>query len=188
MERLNLPEEIITERLCLQRLRYEDAEEIFYTYASKPEATRYVSWATHASIRETNEYLRFARKAWSSGLDYSFSIRLKSSRQLLGSYGVINEDGRVQFGYIFSPSYWNQGFATEVCLAITNLLTTKNSVHRIGTFVDCDNVASIRVLEKCGYRQEAKLHRWMRFPNQENKVKDCWVYELPLKITANTIR
>ena len=49
MSRLSLPAIIRTERLLLQRLRYEDAEEIFYAYASKPEATRYVSWPTHRS-------------------------------------------------------------------------------------------------------------------------------------------
>jgi ribosomal-protein-alanine N-acetyltransferase len=179
MERLNLPEEVITERLLLQRLRYEDAEEIFYAYASKAEATRYVTWPAHNSIKTTREYVRYAKRAWNEGLDYSYTIRLRKTSQLIGSYGVINENGRVQFGYILSPTFWNQGIATEACMAVTSLLKTKAQIHRIGTFVDCDNMASAKVLEKCGYKMEATLQRWLCFPNQENKAKDCWVYVLP---------
>lgn len=179
MELLNLPEQLTTERLLLQRLRYEDAEEIFYAYASKPEVTRYVTWPTHTSIKVTREYIHYAHHAWNQGLDYSYTIRLRETSQLIGSYGVINEDGRVQFGYIISPTFWNQGIATEACAALTTLLKTKPQLYRIGTFVDCDNVASAKVLEKCGYQREATLQRWLSFPNQENKPKDCWVYVLP---------
>src|SRR5690606_25474033 len=106
MIRLQLPERIETERLLLQRLRYEDAEEIFYSYASKPEATKFLSWPTHQSLEDTHSFLRYAREGWSWGTDYSFSIRLKESNQFIGSFGVINDKGKVQFGYVISPSKW----------------------------------------------------------------------------------
>ena len=66
MVNLMLPEHLSTERLFLQRLRYEDAEEIFYTYASKPLATRFVSWPTHEKVADTNAFLTYANHAWTS--------------------------------------------------------------------------------------------------------------------------
>jgi len=176
---LNLPERIATERLHLQRLRYEDAEEIFYAYASKPEATRYVSWPTHLNIGDTRSFLRYALAAWDSGIDYGFSIRVKSDNRLIGSFGVINEDGKIQFGYIFTPTQWNKGYATEACMAILDWLKPQTGVVRIGTYVDAENVASVKVLLKSGLVQEARLSNWMRFPNQENQAKDCIVFVLP---------
>jgi [ribosomal protein S5]-alanine N-acetyltransferase len=176
MDRIQLPERIETERLLIQRLRYEDAEEIFYCYASKKEATRHVAWATHVSIRETRAFLRYANDAWKLALDFSFSIRLKETRQLIGSYGVINENGRAQFGYILGPNHWGRGFATEACKAVSLLLTCQPSIYRLSSYVDCDHEPSMRVLEKCGFVKEAKLSRWMKFPNQGNLPKDCWVY------------
>ncbi len=178
MDRIELPERIETERLLIQRLRYEDAEEIFYCYAGKPEATRYVSWATHTTIRETRTFLRYANDAWKYGLDFSFSIRLKETQQLIGSYGVINENGRVQFGYALGPNHWGKGYATEACMKFTSLLKTQRLIYRLSSYVDCDHEASMRVLAKCGFVKEAKLSRWMKFPNQGNLPKDCWVYVL----------
>ncbi|HEY9005848.1 GNAT family N-acetyltransferase [Ohtaekwangia sp.] len=180
MIQLDLPEQIACERLLLQRLRYEDAEEIFYTYASKPEATQFMSWATHKSIDDTRSFIQYATWAWKEGTDYSYTIRLRDSGKLIGSLGVVNEQGKIQFGYIFSPNYWGKGYATEACQKLMPILQRQKDIFRIGTFVDAENTASIRVLEKCGFREEARLSNWMRFPNQSNQPKECIVFVLPL--------
>jgi ribosomal-protein-alanine N-acetyltransferase len=122
MDRLTLPEKIETERLILQRLRYEDAEEIFYTYASKSEVTKYLSWPTHERVDDTRAFLRHAIESWEKGLDFSYAIRLKQSHQLIGSFGLIYEAGKIQFGYAISPTHWNKGLATEACSKMMNML------------------------------------------------------------------
>lgn len=179
MVHLDLPEKIETERLLLQRLKYEDAEEVFYTYASKPEATKFMAWATHKRIEDTRGFLRYAVDSWNLGLDYTFSIRLKKTNKFIGSFGVINENGRIQFGYILSPTEWGRGYATEACKTMMAVLKPNPSIFRIGTFVDVDNAASINVLKKSGLIEEARLTRWFRFVNQDNQPKDCILFRLP---------
>lgn len=180
MARLNFPEKIETERLWLRRLRYEDAEEIFYTYASKPEATRFMAWPTHQRLEDTRSFLQYAVHSWNEGTDYSFSIRLKDNEKMIGSIGVMHDQGKIQFGYILSPSVWGSGYATEACTRTMELLRTFPSLFRIGTFVDVDNTASIKVLRKSGLVEEARLEKWFRFVNQENQPKDCLLFKLPL--------
>src|SRR5688572_22233103 len=165
---LKLPTRIETDRLVLQRLRYEDAEEIFYCYASKSEATRYVSWPTHESITDTRNFLKYAVLAWDQGTDYSFSIRIKKDNRLVGSIGAINDLGKIQIGYIISPTFWSQGIATEACKAVVKILASIPEVYRIGSFVDADHAISARVLTKCGFMEEAWLEKWFRFINQGN--------------------
>ncbi len=180
MVRLDFPETIETSRLFIHRLRYEDAEEIFYCYASKPEATRFLSWKTHDRLEETRAFITYAVQSWNLGLDYSFAIRLKDSGRLIGSFGVIHENGKVQFGYVLSPTQWGRGYATEACQKMMELIKQFPSLYRVGTFVDSDNTSSIRVLEKCGLIEEARLPKWFRFVNQEMTPKDCILFRLPL--------
>jgi len=172
---LPMPARIETERLLLQRLRYEDAEEIFYAYASKARATRYLSWATHQSVDETRTFLKYAVDSWNFGTDYSYSIRLKKGI-LIGSIGLINENGKVQLGYVLSPGHWGKGYATEACMGILSILKKVKGLYRISTFVDAENAASIRVLQKCGLVEEARLPKWLRFVNQENQPRDCVLF------------
>lgn len=181
MTPVQLPATIETERMVLQRLRLEDAAEIFYAYASKPEVTKYLSWPTHRSVDDTNAFLNYAVRAWQSGTDFSYAVRFKENSRMAGSFGVLNDNGKVQFGYAYSPSCWGQGIATEVCRALMEILKTTDGIYRIGTFVDVDNVASMRVLEKSGLEPEARLEKWFRFVNQGGEPKDCLLFKLPLR-------
>lgn len=177
---LSLPETIRTERLSLKRLRYEDAPEIFYGYASKPGATQWVSWPTHRSIEDTVSFLGRATTAWSLGKDYSYSVRIATTNVLAGSIGIINNDGDVQFGYVLGPAHWHKGFATEACRAVLHHVGKLPEVKRVSTFVSVENYASIRVLEKCGFRREATLKNWFLFPNAGPEKQDCFSYVYPL--------
>src|SRR5690349_11851377 len=114
--KLPIPSVIHTQRLELRQLKYEDADEVFYTYASKPEATRYVAWPTHTRVADTRRFLDYAVSAWKEGTDYSFGIRLKATNRFIGTFGIVNDQGKIQFGYALGPNFWGNGYATEVCV------------------------------------------------------------------------
>jgi [ribosomal protein S5]-alanine N-acetyltransferase len=179
MVHLVFSEKIFTPRLYLEPLKYEDAEEIFYTYASKPEATKFVSWPTHKTVSDTNAFLLYARTARQQHKDYSFGIRTLKENRLIGSIGVMNFDGEIQFGYILSPTQWNKGYATEACKVILQFLKNQSGIKRIFTFVAPANVSSIRVLNKCGLIEEALLAKHMIFPNVSREPADCLLFVLP---------
>src|SRR5579872_5656731 len=152
--RVLMPEKILTRRLALHRFRYEDSEEIFYIYASKPDATKYMAWPTHQTINDTRIFLNYAINGWAQGKDYSFAIRLRDTNRLIGSCGVLNEEGKIQFGYVLGPLHWGKGYATEATQAMLAQLKSQQGVFRIGSFADVENTASIKVLKKCGLIEE----------------------------------
>ena len=75
--------------MIVQRLKYEDAEEIFYTYASKAEATWFVSWMKHGRMEDTINFLSKSRYLWAKEKDFSYSVRLLESNRLIGGVGCI---------------------------------------------------------------------------------------------------
>lgn len=176
---LNLSASLETDRLLIQRLKYEDAAEIFYAYASKSAATKFVTWPTHQAVADTDQYLRKTIPAWSDGLEFGYSIRIKTYSRLIGSIGAVNDDGKIQFGYIISPTHWNQGYATEACSALLNQLKGMTQISRIWTFIDAENVASKKVLLKVGMIEEAVEKNWFRFVNQGDQLKDCILFHWP---------
>jgi ribosomal-protein-alanine N-acetyltransferase len=177
---LLIPENIFTQRLVLHRFRYEDSEEIFYTYASKPEATKFMAWPTHQTVGDTRDFLNYAIDSWRLGMDYSFVIRLKDTSRMIGSCCMLNDEGKIQFGYVLGPLHWGHGYATEATQAMLAQVKNQLGIFRIGSFVDIENTASVKVLKKCGLVEEARLEKWFRFPNQNNEPKDCVLFRLPL--------
>lgn len=175
-----LEERIFTSRLTLQRLRPEDAEEVFYSYASKPEVTRFLTWPTHSSIADARSFLAYADQAWLRGEEFSFGLRLNTNNRLIGAFAVRNDDGRMEVGYALAPAFWSQGLATEACTGMVNYLRKLPDVYRIQSFVDEENVASARVLLKSGFIEEARLPKWRRFVNLNNDPRDCIQFRVPL--------
>ena len=54
----------------------------------------------------------------------------------------------------FAQPYWGKGLATEVASAWVRTAFDESGVSRLGAFVHPENAASIRVLEKVGFRAE----------------------------------
>src|SRR5262249_10156762 len=64
--RMSLPQEIRTERLYLRRPKLGDVGAIFSRYASDPEVTRYLGWPRHRTPRQTEAFLEFSDREWST--------------------------------------------------------------------------------------------------------------------------
>ena len=132
------------------------------------------------TIEDSRSFLQYAVSGWNSGKDYSFGIRLKHPNRFIGSCGMIHDEGKIQFGYVLSPTHWGKGYATEVCRKLMGTLRELPEIYRVNTFVDAENTASAKVLLKAGLIEEARLEKWFRFVNQDNQPKDCLLFRLPL--------
>jgi ribosomal-protein-alanine N-acetyltransferase len=175
-----IEQQIFTPRLELRRLHPAEAEEVFYAYASKVEVGRYLTWPVHQGILDTRQFLRYVDGAWKAGIEFTYGIRLRPSSRLIGAFGVRNDDGRLEIGYVLGPSFWGQGVATEACTEMVNYLKGLDDIYRIQSFVDADNAASARVLIKSGFIEEARLPKWRRFINQGNEPRDCIQFRVPM--------
>ncbi len=77
--------------------------------------------------------------------------------------------GAVELGYGVNPSYYNRGYATEMARALVDWALARPDVTHVTAECLEDNNASIRVLEKSGFRrvgrrtdEEGPLILWER--------------------------
>ncbi|MDX1419566.1 MAG: GNAT family N-acetyltransferase [Rubricoccaceae bacterium] len=64
---------------------------------------------------------------------------------------------RVDLGYYLGSAHWGRGYATEAARALVGWAFERLGVHRIEAEVVPGNDASVRVLERVGFRHEARL-------------------------------
>ncbi len=67
--------------------------------------------------------------------------------QVAGSILCYPEQGKPEVGYWIGKQYWGQGIATQALLILLNEVTTRPLHARAAK----DNIASLRVLQKCGF-------------------------------------
>lgn len=83
-----------------------------------------------------------------------------------------------QGGYWLLPAFWGKGLATRAVGLVADYLLLSCDAKRIQALVEPDNIASMRVLEKCGFRNEGLLRSY--YPAKTGKLLDVHMYALTL--------
>lgn len=141
-----------TARLLLRPTALTDAEHMFL-WASAPELTKYLFWAPRANMEESKVILA-AWDAKNTQPDYyHWGIVLKEPGRFIGTCGTFGIDERrrsTSLGYCLGRAYWGKGYASEAVSAIIAHFLNTVGVNRIAASHDIHNVASGRVMQKCG--------------------------------------
>jgi RimJ/RimL family protein N-acetyltransferase len=143
-----------TERLFLREFVADDAP-AFLRLATDPLVTRYTGDGGMVTLDQAREVLRTRPLA-----DYQkhgfgrWACVLKSDGEIIGFAGLkyLDDLNEVDVGYRLLPSYWGFGLATEAARAAIAHGFDRLRLARIIGLVVPENVASVRVLEKCGLK------------------------------------
>lgn len=97
----------------------------------------------------------------------------------VGNIGFMPESDVQRFnaevGYLIGEPYWNQGIVTEALLDAINYYFANTPIVRVFAFVFESNLASMRVLEKAGFR---KIGIMRKSVYKNNRFQDAHYYEL----------
>jgi RimJ/RimL family protein N-acetyltransferase len=86
----------------------------------------------------------------------------RSGGRIVGSIGLFHADWGVrsaEIGYGVRGDARGQGYATEALAAVSHWALTDGGLQRAWLTANVDNVASVRVAEKAGFRREGTLRR-----------------------------
>ena len=145
-----------SDRLFLRPLTSLDAEAL-YKYRSDAVTNRYQGWVPK-SIDEAGDFVsKIAPKINVFDTWFQFAIVLKETNELIGDIGIhfIDEENyQAEIGCTLAKDHHGKGIANEALkLTIAYLFSDLNK-HRISCSVDPDNVASIKMIERLGFRKE----------------------------------
>lgn len=163
--------EIKTQRLLIRILDMKDKES-FFKYRSLPEIYRFQSWKPK-TINEIEEFIMKNIAIIPNEVDSWLQLAIcLHNGQMIGDIGVhFLDDYQIEIGYTLSPEYQGRGYAVEAVRGIVNYVFITLRKHRITASVDPDNHASIRLLEKIGFRKEA--HFIKSFHMDDRWFDDC---------------
>jgi ribosomal-protein-alanine N-acetyltransferase len=149
---------LATPRLVLRELTLADAPDIF-AYASDPEVARTSIWEAHATLEDTQAFIRFARNHYAAGEPGPWGVVERARGRVIGtcSLALAAHHFRAELGYALARAYWGQGLTTEAATAVVEYGFNALGLHRIEARCRADNVASERVMQKLGMTYEGAL-------------------------------
>lgn len=178
--------EINTSRLKLRELRLSDVES-FYEFAKDLRVSKYMNWVPHSYVRDSINSIGKSISSYGEGKYYRWGIALKDNDALIGIIQLLSFDEKrnsCSFAYMLNYDYWGNGYGTEALSAVIRFAFENMSVDAIEAEIYSDNIASAKVLEKCGmvytqtikgkYEKNGALHNADRYVMTRDRMLE-WI-------------
>lgn len=152
----NIPWIILeTDRLVIRELTISDIDDLYRVYQS-PKVSEYTEKLYEDKARET-EYMREYIEKQYRFFEYGvWGIVRKEDGKLLGRAGLSNRPGyeNAELGYVIDSNEWKKGYAYEACSAILEYAKEELEMMYIQAFSRAENIASVKLLEKLGFKEK----------------------------------
>ena len=149
-----------TPRLILRPLTPDDVPDL-RRWLARDEI--YTYWGRPASKGEREPETMFIDpRPWvkrKPSPDFKWGMVSKDTNTVIGDISVFDiENSRMgSVGYRLDPDLWGQGYTSEALAAAVDFIFTHTELDRLHATADVRNVASNRVLEKCGFVHEGTV-------------------------------
>lgn len=151
---------IRTQRLILRDFVQSDLDAV-HSYSTDPKILPFHK-ISPANKDDTQAFLSevIASQSEEPRKRFELAITLASSGKLVGGGGVYvsqRYESTAAIGYVICSEHWRKGFATEAASMFLDMAFAGLGLHRVFSWADAENAASIRVLEKIGMRREGYM-------------------------------
>lgn len=144
-----------TEHLRIRKFESKDAQYLYENHLEE-EVKKWIPNESYTDIEETQDAINFYVDCVNNKhLPYVLAVELKETGELIGDTGVNEVDGKtdeVEIGYGICQKYSRKGYATELLQAMTEFIASTFGINVLYGRVMHGNNASVRVLEKNGYK------------------------------------
>ncbi len=147
---------LATERLRLRQLRAEDAGAVMAIFGD-PHILRFLNMPPIDTLAKAGELIGWFNGNYASHEAVQWAIALRDDDRMIGTCGTYawdRENRHVDIGYHIQYDHWGQGYATEATRALVDWCFAHLDVHRIQADCTEGNIASERVMLKCGFQLE----------------------------------
>ncbi|MCP3976817.1 MAG: GNAT family N-acetyltransferase [bacterium] len=159
--------ELVSDAVRIRKWSFDDLDCI-ETAGRDPEIPK---GTTVPAVFTVAEGRAFVERQWSrndDGQALALAVAEAGSNDAVGHMylGSTRVERQCRLGYWLIPDARRQGIGTSAIRLISRWVLTENEVYRLVAEVHPDNLASRRLLEKCGFSLEGTLRSWLWIDDQ----------------------
>jgi len=147
---------ITSERLFIRPITVDDAPFIL-TLLNEPSFLRYIGDKQVRNLEDARQYILNGPIASYERHGFGLCLmELRESPTPVGMCGILKREGLPDpdLGFALLPDFWSKGLAFEAATAVLNDASERLKLERILAITSLDNEASIKLLERLGFRFE----------------------------------
>ena len=145
---------IKTPRLTITRFSTDMAQAV-YENSQDDDTRRFVPDEVYNSVEEAREAIEFLMSRYESADGpFVYPIITNDGGKNIGYVQLCKlDEGTWEIGYHIAKNFTGKGYATEAVKAFLPTMAKKLNIKDVYGICLAENLASVRVLEKCGFTQ-----------------------------------
>lgn len=166
-----------TARLMLRQIDVNDAEELLYL-RSHPEIMRFIPRPLATGKEDVLALIAQFNCLADNNDAINWGIVSKTDNKLIGMIGLFRmkkEHFRTEIGYMLHDAWQRKGLMHEALQEVIGYCFRELGFHSLEALIDPENVASERLLQKCGFIKEGHFKESEYY---NGKFLDTVVYSL----------
>jgi ribosomal-protein-alanine N-acetyltransferase len=150
-----------TLHLTLVPIQPEDTAALHRVYQTDG-VLRYFPNPVPPPLEKVQRFVTFQQDHWEKYGYGNWGIRLAGEKDLIGWAGLqfLPELNDTEVGFLLDKPFWGKGYATEAARASLQFGFEHFDFQHIIALVHPENLASRRVIEKCGLTYVETIHLW----------------------------
>ena len=145
---------IETERLIITEFTMDMAQAVHLNSLDE-DNRRFVPDEVFETVEEAADTIGFLMGVYENGDGpLVYPVLLKDGTNVGYVQAVPLDDGSWEVGYHIGGSYTGRGYATEAVKAFLPVVMRQLGISRIAGICLAENAASVKVMERCGFRRE----------------------------------
>ena len=154
---------------------FTDMAQAVYENSQDDDIRRFVPDEVYNSVEEAREAIEFLMSRYeSTDGPFVYSVITNNEGKNIGYVQLCKlDEGTWEIGYHIAKNFTGKGYATEAVKAFLSAMAKKLNIKEVYGICLAENLASVRVLEKCGFTQI-----YQGFGNYQGKeeqiIKTIW--------------
>ena len=161
-----------TNRLILRRFAIEDLESYYHNCLNEHEVWKWSNYNPMNCIEDAVNVEKLFTEKWFARYDnlnhYNWAIQLKNHNGVIGRIRGINPDDdvrQVEYAYEIGQNWWGKGLMTEAVENTIDFFFNSVGFNRIYAAHAHENLASGKVMQKCGMIYEGTMRQAIKCNN-----------------------
>lgn len=150
-----------TEHLALIPLQSADAESLYRVFQTDG-VLRYFPDTVPAPLEKVQRFIKNQLEHWEKFGYGNWGILPDGESQIIGWAGLefVPELNETEIGFLLDKPFWGKGYGSEVARVTLKFGFENCELDHIIALAHPDNLASRRVIQKCGMTYVETIHLW----------------------------
>ena len=170
-------EPIKGKKVTLREFELDDAEQLYENWGKDEEVSKYMLWKNYKSIEDDKDSINYYIECYKKDDPFK-QYAIEYEGNVVGSINIVTSKRHKtgEIAYCLSQKHWRKGIMSETIKVLVDYYFKNYELVRISAEAIEPNVASRKLLEKCGFELEGILRK--KYFCKTNKHEDAYVYAI----------